>query len=332
MRPVRGQLRRLLMLEVLPGSPSAFLHHLRPIQFRLRRPAVRRPGQDPASPAKIPVHAPGRNSPRCPVSRISRGTVPGWAGRDLPGSGSRPLEAPDQSRQALLQTSWKDSINNLRQVLTYQLNKGKRRSNHYWEEYAGSHYLVDGRGDRPFAEYFMRAIPGSNKYIAIASTHHSPPYGIPILINTAIRDDNRLSQVETITPDGLPFAAECGTYTKRGLYQGVRFTPIRPECAYFDCWPLSEQFFLIPWGIVSDRTEGRLQERDNDTRSVASLTFHALAYPEDHPYSWPVNGYRETIADLSRADLHDFYSRSYGPSGGVLTIVGAIVPTRYLTG
>lgn len=124
---------------------------------------------------------------------------------------------------------------------------------------------VDGRGDRPFAEYFMRAIPGSDKYIAIASTHHSPPYGIPILINTAIRDDNRLSQVETITPDCLPFAAECGTYTKRGLYQGIRFTPIRPECAYFDPWPLSEQFFLIPWGVISDRTQRRLQEQDNET-------------------------------------------------------------------
>ncbi len=124
---------------------------------------------------------------------------------------------------------------------------------------------VDGRGDRPFAEYFMRAIPQSNKYIAIASTHHSPPYGIPILINTAVRDDNRLSQVETITPDCLPFAAECGTYKKRGLYQGISFTPIRPECAYFDPWPLSEDFFLIPWGVISDRKERRLQEQDNET-------------------------------------------------------------------
>jgi hypothetical protein len=123
---------------------------------------------------------------------------------------------------------------------------------------------VDGRGDRPFAEYFMRAVPESNKYMAIASTHHSPPYGVPILINTMVRDDNRLSQVETITPDCLPFPAECGVYKKRGLYQGVRFTPIRRECAYFDPWPLSERFFLIPWGIISDRRKG-LQEKDNET-------------------------------------------------------------------
>ncbi|NQV36142.1 MAG: PD40 domain-containing protein [Phycisphaeraceae bacterium] len=124
---------------------------------------------------------------------------------------------------------------------------------------------VDGRGDRPFAEYFMRAIPGSNKYIAIASTHHSPPYGTPILINTGVRDDNRLSQVEVITPDCLPFASECGKYTKRGLYQGIRFLPIRRECAYFDPWPLSEAFFLTPWGIISDKQERALQEKDNET-------------------------------------------------------------------
>jgi hypothetical protein len=52
----------------------------------------------------------------------------------------------------------------------------------------------DGRGDRPFAEYFMRAVPGSSKYMAIASTHHAPPYGIPILIDPTVRDDNKVSQ------------------------------------------------------------------------------------------------------------------------------------------
>jgi hypothetical protein len=54
-------------------------------------------------------------------------------------------------------------------------------------------------------------------------------------------------------------------FTKRGPYQGVRYVPIRRECAYFDPWPLSEEFFLMPWGIISDRTERRLQEKDNET-------------------------------------------------------------------
>lgn len=67
-----------------------------------------------------------------------------------------------------------------------------------------------------------------------------------------------------------------------------------------------------------------LQERDNDTRSVASLTFRRLAYPAEHSYSRPIDGFRESIAALTRDDLVDFYRRTYGPAGGVLVIVGAV--------
>jgi len=67
-----------------------------------------------------------------------------------------------------------------------------------------------------------------------------------------------------------------------------------------------------------------LQERDNDTRSMASLLFRKLVYPANHPYSWAVNGYRETISALGRDDLQRFYEGTYGPAGGVLVIVGAV--------
>jgi hypothetical protein len=117
----------------------------------------------------------------------------------------------------------------------------------------------DGRGDRPFAEYFMRAVPGSSKYLAIASTHHAPPYGIPILIDPTVRDDNRVSQVKVIAPHGLPFPSECGRYTHRGLYQGISFIRIQNDSAYFDCWPLSETFYLAPWGPI-EGGRGGLQE------------------------------------------------------------------------
>jgi hypothetical protein len=117
----------------------------------------------------------------------------------------------------------------------------------------------DGRGDRPFAEYFMRAVPGSQKYLAIASTHHAPPYGIPILIDPTVRDDNKVSQVKVIVPQGLPFPSECGSYTHRGLYQGISFVRIKNDCAYFDPWPLSETFYLAPWGPI-EGGRGGLQE------------------------------------------------------------------------
>lgn len=117
----------------------------------------------------------------------------------------------------------------------------------------------DGRGDRPFAEYFMRAVPGSPKYMAIASTHHAPPYGIPILIDPTVPDDGKVSQVKVIVPQGLPFPSECGRYTKRGLYQGISFVRIKNDCAYFDPWPLSEMFYLVPWGPIG-AGRGGLQE------------------------------------------------------------------------
>jgi hypothetical protein len=146
----------------------------------------------------------------------------------------------------------------------------------------------DGRGDRPFAEYFMRAVPGSQKYMAIASTHHAPPYGIPILIDPTVRDDNKVSQVKVIVPQGLPFPSECGSYTKRGLYQGISFVRIKSDCAYFDSWPLSEMFYLAPWGPIEGgrgggSEDGLLARRRllESTRAAHQQEFEALASAEE---------------------------------------------------
>ncbi|MCS6844143.1 MAG: insulinase family protein [Caldilineales bacterium] len=68
----------------------------------------------------------------------------------------------------------------------------------------------------------------------------------------------------------------------------------------------------------------QLQERDNDTRSVASLLFRELAYPADHPYSRPIEGHSETVTAIGRDDLLDFYRRTYTPQGGALVVVGAV--------
>lgn len=67
-----------------------------------------------------------------------------------------------------------------------------------------------------------------------------------------------------------------------------------------------------------------LQERDNNTRAVASLSFRRLAYPATHPYSRPIDGFQESIAALTRAEIMDFYGRTYGLRGGVLVVVGAV--------
>lgn len=84
--------------------------------------------------------------------------------------------------------------------------------------------------ERPFAEFQIRAIPNtSGKYIAIAGIHHGSVPGVPIIINTSIKDDNALSQVKIIRGDSLP-----------------REAPERKcrEAKYSTPWPLSEDYFL----------------------------------------------------------------------------------------
>jgi len=90
----------------------------------------------------------------------------------------------------------------------------------------------DGRADRPWAEFHIRAIPNtSGKYVATASTHHGSTIGVPILINTAIKDDNKMSQVQIIKGTCVPSEQP----TSRGC----------PDAIYQNPWPLSEDYYLI---------------------------------------------------------------------------------------
>lgn len=69
-----------------------------------------------------------------------------------------------------------------------------------------------------------------------------------------------------------------------------------------------------------------LQERDNNTRSVANLTFLELAYPEGHPYGRSNDGYVETIQAMAREDLVAFYERYYRPTDAIVAVAGSITP------
>jgi zinc protease len=78
-----------------------------------------------------------------------------------------------------------------------------------------------------------------------------------------------------------------------------------------------------------DRLKGEkltgLTMRDQDTGSVAQMSFDELAYP-GHPYRFPADGYRETITELDAGALRSFHRRCYGPKGGIVAVVGAIEP------
>jgi zinc protease len=67
-----------------------------------------------------------------------------------------------------------------------------------------------------------------------------------------------------------------------------------------------------------------LAERAHDTRRMANLTFHELAYPQGHPYAVSSIGYPETIAAIHRGDLMAFYAGGYGARGMIIVVVGAV--------
>lgn len=66
-----------------------------------------------------------------------------------------------------------------------------------------------------------------------------------------------------------------------------------------------------------------LHERDNDTGALASLLFRQAVYGE-HPYGWPVDGWRSTLEPLTRDDVVSFYNRCIGPAGGIVAVAGAV--------
>jgi zinc protease len=69
-----------------------------------------------------------------------------------------------------------------------------------------------------------------------------------------------------------------------------------------------------------------LHERDNDTQSMANLTFLKLAYPEGHPYGRSADGYIETINTIGRDDLAAFHANYYRPARAIVSIAGAVDP------
>jgi len=67
-----------------------------------------------------------------------------------------------------------------------------------------------------------------------------------------------------------------------------------------------------------------LQERANNTRRTAGLTFRELLYPADHPYRRSVQGYTETVPAITRDELSSYYRSAYGAQGLIVAIVGAV--------
>lgn len=92
------------------------------------------------------------------------------------------------------------------------------------------------RESRPWMEMNARAVPGSNKIMAVAAAHHGHEFGSLVLIDYRPEDDGAMSQVERFTPDVPLPEAEGGK------------AAIRQNMVYGTPWPLSEDDCLCVYG------------------------------------------------------------------------------------
>jgi zinc protease len=80
----------------------------------------------------------------------------------------------------------------------------------------------------------------------------------------------------------------------------------------------------FPKGLVErlrNQKQIGLQERAQDTASMANLRYHETIYG-DHPYGWATSGYADTIARITADDLRAFHTQHYTPQGAILAVAG----------
>ncbi len=95
------------------------------------------------------------------------------------------------------------------------------------------------RGSRPDMELDVRAIPGSNKFVATAAPHHGQAFGSIVVVDPRIVDDDRMAPVKRFTPE-------------------VRFPETQGGAqVYGTAWPLSEDFSLCVYDVTMKPSMGR---------------------------------------------------------------------------
>ncbi len=80
--------------------------------------------------------------------------------------------------------------------------------------------------------------------------------------------------------------------------------------------------------VKEQRIASILQGKD-DPGTLSDRMFNKIVF-ENSPYAYPPEGTEESIANISRKDLSDFYSAHYKPSSLILAFVGAISPEEAL--
>jgi len=136
---------------------------------------------------------------------------------------------------------WHPSVDNNGMIVYSRWDYVDRDTNiahHLWlcypdgrdpRSYHGNYPANNNRNGRPWMEQCIRAIPSSNKYVAVTGAHHGQAFGSLVLIDHRPEDDGACSQITRLTPD-VPFSE-----AERSYHQCKAFgTP----------WPLSEMDHL----------------------------------------------------------------------------------------
>jgi len=99
------------------------------------------------------------------------------------------------------------------------------------------------RNKRPDMEVDARAIPGSNKFVAVAAPHHAQSFGSMVIIDPRAEDDDAMGPVKRLTPDaGFP---ESQTHKQRSMLYG------QP-------WPLNEDYYICAYDPGGRGTSGTM--------------------------------------------------------------------------
>jgi hypothetical protein len=122
----------------------------------------------------------------------------------------------------------------------------------------------DGRLNRPCGEWNIRAIPGSTKYVATASGHHTHSFGQLVLIDVNKQDDNKMSQVTGITTSQTKWSDTDGPYGT--------------------AWPLSEGYYLCNYNssiVLVDQSGNRevLYTASGSARPIDPIPVQARKTP-----------------------------------------------------
>ncbi len=177
-----------------------------------------------------------------------------------------------------------------------------------YERFASPSFVLEGV-IRTGALAEIRAMAGLANFTAVSLMHGTQTRSF----------DQIYDQLESVGGD-LSFSGGFHTsgFSGQGLIEDIDFIlDLSADALRNPSFP-EEQIAQLQGQLLTG-----LQMRANDTRSMASLTFDELIYG-DHPYGRSELGYIETINTLTPTDLAQFHRQNYGPTGMIITIVGAI--------